>query len=814
MDPITTNIIIPTLVNISSSFLSDLLKEFGKRPRSKTISNSVQGFIGKFIDTELDSGGFVKFLEFSETARDFVDYVYFCAYNHKYQKKIKSNLNRDSFILSISQKAVIFVQNEVDKKINIELVKSYFNEVMDLIENLLMKDFSDESFGLLYFVGNSIKELEERILESIKSKTISKPNCDYEFVKQQYLSIIKMRNKKSHVYGLDDIDLYSFYVFPNFIISENNDSCLDFTFKDFNHFVEEQKKVLISINKKNNIRVSWTEIFKESNIVSIIGGAGSGKSIFLKNIINKYNELNIHDPSSHLPIYCDLKLFSENSKKNNSYSIEDFLTDSMVANSGLNKSLFEPNFLQYFLNSGRCIILLDALDEVEYEYRQEINDLIISYFSVTNKHNKIIITSRTNGFTPKTRMVYEVCKVDIEQITVYVEHMVKIKQFNSDNVPQFLKQCEVLISGNFLTSMLMVSLLIQIYKAEKELPENKIDLYEKCVEYISKKREKDQKKSKFDFKLMYNILDNNVAFEKLSWLSKPNNIEIAEKQIKDFFVDYYQESYASKNETKLAIDEFLSFCSQRTELYVSGNQEQHYKFFHRSFFEFFYAKCIINEFETDESLFTEIMTFSLDSEIFELVVALLKKHNYNRFKTFLRYIFNLVENKTDFINENDEADFLKICSMINTSNQAYYCDKIYSICFNQNKLLEKLTIDSAYQFISPYIFRKIDLSPQDLLVDCFLYYKEKVIASYVINYINGNEHDMYFGNKSNIVFSLMSHFYSQPAISTLINEYPDSQLSNIVTKNLHYPPPSKLVNQIIKKRIKEIKETKIQENIS
>lgn len=167
----------------------------------------------------------------------------------------------------------------------------------------------------------------------------------------------------------------------------------------------------------------------------------------------------------------------------------------MISSTGIDKRLISKEFLNYFLGEGRCLILFDALDEVELEDRAELNDLISSFFEVTNKHNKIIITSRAQGFTPKTRIVCNVCEVDEDQIEEYLMKMVKIKQFNQQNIKEFIKQCDVLIESNFLSSLLTVSLLVQIFKAEKELPESKIDLYDKCVEYISKK-EKEIKKIK------------------------------------------------------------------------------------------------------------------------------------------------------------------------------------------------------------------------------------------------------------------------------------------------------------------------------
>ncbi|MGW8822631.1 NACHT domain-containing protein [Paenibacillus lautus] len=718
MDPISSTIVIPSIVNVSCSILVDLFKSYKNRTRAATLLKEVQQFITEFTDGELDSGSFINFLELPSTTRDFVDFINFCAYRRQNSRKKKFILDKESFVEYLSGKARAYVKEEVGRILNINTLKKYFTQIINIIENKLIQKLDTEHVGMLYFVNNSLLETEKRILESLKSEKIIRQNKDFELIKNNYVNIIKKRNKMSHVYGIDELDLYSFYVFPRFYVSEPDEST--------------PKTMRSNIYKKREVAIDWIDIFKESNMVSIIGGAGFGKSLFLKNLINKSNELNIHNPSNLIPIYCDLKQFKINSRNSPSYSIEDFLVDSMISNTGIDKRLISKDFLDYFLSEGRCLILFDALDEVEVEDRADLNELISSFFEVTNKHNKIIITSRAQGFIPRTRIVCNVCPVDKDQIEEYLSKMVKLKQFNQQNIIEFMRQCDVLMESNFLSSLLTVSLLVQIFKAEKELPESKIDLYDKCVEYISKKREKDQKKSSFDFKLMSNILDNNISFEKLSWLARPNNIEIKEDEIKKLLLDIHEDSYSSRNETRIAIGEFLKFCAQRTELYVAGNQDAHYKFFHRSFYEYFYSKCIINEFPNNEDLLNELLKFGIDSEMFELTIALLKKQNYDRFKGFVRIIYELIEKSDDFEELELQSEFLKLCLMLDVSEQLQLCDKVYRLCFNEKKVLAKLQIEGTYNILLP-LFKKVSRKiGRDLEKDTLLLYKEEIIAAHLI----------------------------------------------------------------------------------
>ncbi|MDN4616826.1 NACHT domain-containing protein [Paenibacillus sp. PsM32] len=777
MSSITSSFLIPTLINISTSLLMDIFKEYKNRTRLKTLCNEINKFIDEFKDTELDSGSFIDFLSHPNTLRDFTEYIDYSTFRKmQSNKKIKFMLDKDTFTNYLSQQAVNFVEKNVQKNINFYFTKKYFDFIIDIIEKKLISTLTAENVGVLYFINNSLHEMEKRIISNFEINEYSNINEDFEKVKSDYLKILRARNKKSHVYGIDELELYSFYVFPEFYVNEVNGQNTKYSNEaDFAHLKEN-----ISISEP----IKWIDLFKESNMVSVIGGAGFGKSLFLKNVINKFSEMSLHNSDKLIPIYCDLKQFKINSQMKSSYSIEDFLVDSIIYNTGLDSDSITKNFLRYFLKAGRCLILFDALDEVEKEDRQYLNELISSFFEVTNKHNKIIITSRGQGFIPKTRIVYDVCKVNIKQIKDYLLNMIKLKQFNAQNMQEFLRQSEILIQNGFLTSLLTVSLLVQIYKAEKELPENKIDLYEKCVDYISKKREKDQKKSNFNFKLMSNILDHNISFEKLAWLARPNNIEIEKNEIKEYFIELYKESYSSENETRNAIDEFLQFCTQRTELYVAGNKEEYYKFYHRSFYEFFYSKCIINEFRDNSELFEELQKFGYDSEMFELTTALLKKHDYSRFKLFIKYLFDQISPQEEFFFKENEEKFFRICIILNAADQIKYRDKIYNYFFDDKRILDNLGNSLDASIISILFKSKNEMS-RNLEEDIIKFYPNELLVIYLVSEALRMPRNRFRSFKMNMIFFHIRNILDKSIVNSFISEVDDETLYSLAQDHIY-----------------------------
>ena len=362
---------------------------------------------------------------------------------------------------------------------------------------------------------------------------------------------------------------------------------------------------------------------------TIIGGAGYGKSLFMKKLIGEYEKLNIVDADEYMVIYGELKNFFINNTSN-PISVVDFLQNSMKRETLIEDSRVSKELINYYLKRGRCIILLDALDEVDKERRQELHSHVIHYFKNQNPNNKVCITSRARGFLPEKNIeVFEIEPLDRVQIQTYVDNIIKLGKFDKSDRESFLQQTQILVDKGFLNSFLVLSLLINIYKAERELPENKLELYQKCFEYISNKREKEKSQEKYDWALISTLMKDNTFME-LANLCLPNNSDVSKVIIKERLTQIYKTKYVSENQTELAIDQFLIFCSDRTELFVPASGEDCFKFFHRSFFEYFYSQYIFTRMSSVEEIYDAWRTFDVDSEIFELTLAMFKQKNESK----------------------------------------------------------------------------------------------------------------------------------------------------------------------------------------
>lgn len=387
----------------------------------------------------------------------------------------------------------------------------------------------------------------------------------------------------------------------------------------------------------------WKNIFDMTNISYVIGVPGSGKSLFLQNVINNYEKMNFYRSEGYLVIKCDMKTYYTNGGSG-AKSVVSFLQESIVNTLGMDQGEVSLDFIKYHLSVGRCLVLMDALDEVPKEKRKQLHKMVVSYFKEEHPGNKVIVTSRARGFIPEEKVeVYKICELSHQDIKDYIKKMIQLKKFKKEDEEKFLQQAQTLIDKHFLNNFLTLSLLTSIYKAEKELPENKVNLYKKCFEYIAKKREEEKVQLNYDWeKLGYMMKDS--TFISLAELAAPNNKDIGRQEVEGLLMKLYRNKYENEAETERVIQQFLDFCSNRAELFVPAPTEEKFHFFHRSFFEYFYARLIAQKTSAEE-MYRLMTQFDIDSEVFELTVALVKEENEEKYQQLIEYIFDKAESE-------------------------------------------------------------------------------------------------------------------------------------------------------------------------
>lgn len=642
-------------VSIGTNILSSIIFEVGKNcllsygdiiNRTSEI-NKLEERINDKFSTEYsglyNSGEFVNFIS-NPTLKDIIEmYIMY---------KITGNYN--PVIVKIKRTDHPVIEKDIIKflweKLSTEyydvvtcpdrtLVECFFKNYFAFAKQYMLEQFNKEQKNELLFVNEHIDLAQEALLqrldiikqgiEDLKKYEFSKKGIkEYSKVVKEYHSILKTNHSSAHIYLLDSFEFSKFYVPPSLRHTAYSRNINDFS--------------IIDIMQEKSEFDDWKYIFDYNNIVYITGGAGYGKSLFLKKIINDYHKMHILHSEEYIVIYGDLKSFID--EKGKVMPLLDYLQYCMMKETLLDENKISKELIETYLKAGRCIILLDALDEVEKDKRSELHSRLISNIKNQNPNNKICVTSRNRGFIPEKEIdLYEIQKLDQKHIEEYLDNIIKLKKFKQDLKAGFLERSKPLVDNEFLSSFLILSLLINIYRAELDLPSNKTELYDKCLDYIAIKREREKSKN-VDWKLIIPMMKPNTFIE-LAQMCFPNNAEVEKNDIIEHMCNIYSRKYSCEAETECAVEELLKFCADRTELFVPATGEDKYKFFHRSFFEYYYAQYIFLRIKDNVERYNVLKCFDIDSEVQELTVSMLKQKDEMEYQELVDYIFVQAEGR-------------------------------------------------------------------------------------------------------------------------------------------------------------------------
>lgn len=581
---------------------------------------------------------------------------------------------------------------KLSEEYSILSIKTYFDIIVqvcktELGENLY-SDFVQRKSGKIVDMSILMDRLNDNKLYSryvqhidsvVKAEFVMKVP-KFDSIKRDYTKSIKTYYQYGFIYLLGEYGFNDFYIPPILLRGEKTE----------NIYLRRIQRV--EWPRRDYSREAWRHIFNQEDIIYVVGGAGYGKSLFLKKIINDYLKLDIENSQDYLMIYCDLKSFYSSGNPGTKTMVE-FFQECMISITGIDG--ISKEFIKYYLDIGRCIVLLDALDEVPKNVRNELHKKITSFFATCNPNNKVCITSRDRGFIPQKDIeVMEIIPLSDRDIEDYIDKMINLKKFKREDKEPFMEQAQVLIDKAFLNNFLVLSLLVNIYKAEKELPENKIDLYKKCFEYIAKKREEEKSKTGYNWQNIYPLMKDST-FISLSRLAAPNNNDIEREDIEKLLLKQYKTKYTDEATTECAIKEFLEFCSNRTELFVPSSADDKFKFFHRSFFEYFYSRYIHQQSEV-ETMYELMSKFDVDSEVFELTVALVKEDNEEKYQNLIEYILKKSEEEFSISGSNNTA-FGILTLVMQVIDDAYYIRRYYELVIKFSKFMSNGRISCMNQ---------------------------------------------------------------------------------------------------------------------
>ncbi len=380
-------------------------------------------------------------------------------------------------------------------------------------------------------------------------------------------------------------------------------------------FVPSRDRELLTIN--------MNELLGLSSRLVITGGPGSGKTTYLQRIAyGLARALRTGDTEPverHLGITGDLPLpilvpLIEYNHYRNAFgpgadprkgTLAAFISHYLIREQA---ALGLPDdFFERLLAVGQsCMVLLDGLDEVADERERILVRSAVEKLAYNQGISYLLVTSRTRAYQHETVLPesFLVCRVRPMSRTqvramvlrwcqaAYLSSEVKAAITSLQEAIDLLEQQRLgRKEPRLVDSPLLLTIVAIVHYNERRLPDQRVELYEKCVEVLLSESYRPPSDATFGLvdwggsvREKRDLLAT-LAFEMMK-AGTPGGRQVSENQLKSWLRPRF-ERFRGPEEGRRAMEEFITAIRERGSLL--DEREGYYSFVHLTFQEFLCA---------------------------------------------------------------------------------------------------------------------------------------------------------------------------------------------------------------------------------
>ena len=363
-------------------------------------------------------------------------------------------------------------------------------------------------------------------------------------------------------------------------------------------------------NSDDNKVMSTNEALTSYKRLVILGEAGQGKTTLLQWLTVQCGRRAFKNEQANfnkkVPVLIQLRSLLNESSLPSELDLYSFMTEGIeIENS-------HREWISLVLENNLAIIMIDGFDEVPKERRQEvlewINNLCERYDG-----NQFILTSRPSAYenTSLDHLDFNVIQLqtmDRKAQSDFVEHWhhaialeydkTKPTALNqqASSLLEKLRQQKVL--RNLAQNPLLCGVLCMLHHDRNGyLPKDRTDLYESTCRLFLDSRDREKKIIEADTFVLLDLRNKESFLSDIAfWMTNNGQTSISPKDLKRRLRSKSTDMPGLRG--KISSDDLLLFFLERSGLLVQVGLNE-IQFTHRTFQEFYTAKYIIAESDTD-----------------------------------------------------------------------------------------------------------------------------------------------------------------------------------------------------------------------
>jgi hypothetical protein len=337
-----------------------------------------------------------------------------------------------------------------------------------------------------------------------------------------------------------------------------------------------------------------TELIGTTYRAVVLGNPGAGKSTLTEKLMYdlSLDRLRHNYSAPSIPFRVVLKDYASN-KVGHNVSLLEYITvriktDYMVDIPEL--------FVEYFLETGRGIVLFDGLDELVESYQRQDIAADVRAFSARYGSVPIIVTSRAVGYEVAPLPYSEYAHYYLQDFSDSQVREYSQKWFSVSRaipVPEKAQFAEAFVRESasvqdLRSNPLMLALLCNIYRGERHIPRNRADVYRKCSVMLFERWDKDRG---IVVSLPFVAHVRYAIAHLAEWIYSNQRLQsgVGERELVNKTKSYLSgRVFDTQEEAESAAEQFIGFCRGRAWVFTDVGEEL-YQFSHRTFLEYFAA---------------------------------------------------------------------------------------------------------------------------------------------------------------------------------------------------------------------------------
>jgi len=375
---------------------------------------------------------------------------------------------------------------------------------------------------------------------------------------------------------------------------------------------ESQGDIFAELDEEED-DIPYSEFIGSFKRSVVLGDPGGGKSTLCQSVCydlsRAYGLVSKHLSRTDLaiqiakvPVRIVLREF-EKWHERDGLGIFDFIARDTSQRSGDDLSSVS-HWLRTQLAIGQMVVVFDGIDEIlDVSSRRKYVQLI-EEFGRTWESASIICTSRIVGYEKAPLSgefeVFQLSQFNRDEVKKCTKYLISLIEGKStgqceDQAEQFITQTDSNAS-DLRVNPLMLGLMVWLFIAQGHVPRHKAAIYSECATLMFEKWDRDRGiradiPDDFDLMQLFSELASKVFGDadlesgvSTSWL---------DRTMFDFFSRWYEDNAKARN-AAMRLREFITGRSWVMTDVGPGR----YRFTHRTFLEYFFAKSISDKFDT------------------------------------------------------------------------------------------------------------------------------------------------------------------------------------------------------------------------